>query len=232
MNEPLRNKVVQMNAEAEETVVCKGPRTLIRPLERSDCETIAGWEPYSDIESKEYNIPAKDKAGWDEWYGSGTSGENALYAIEDTEQKLIGFIRLEDVDTNEGSARIHLQLNPEYRRRGLATDGLRTFMELYFGTWKRETLTASLPAYNQRGRRCLERSSFTVADHSWQPEPRGMAVLSMPELAPYRRFFRVVENQTEVQIAQLETSRLTWVAKRETWKKQAEQTKEVAPQPV
>ncbi len=226
MNEMANQNVVQLDpsaSEAEIPQVCKGIHTFVRPLEREDCEKIAGWEPYDDVQSKEYNLPAKDKAGWDEWFRSGASGENALFAIEDTEQNLVGLIRLEDIDTNEGTARIHLQINPAYRGQKLGTYGLRTFMELYFGMWKRETLTAALPGYNQRGRRCLERSSFTVTDHSWEPEPRGMAVISMPELAPYRRFFRVVGNQTEVQTMKLEVSRLTWSYKRDHWKKQAEQ---------
>jgi hypothetical protein len=45
-----------------------------------------------------------------------------------------------------------------------------------------------------------------------------MDVFSMPALAPYRRFFRVVSNKTEVQWSVMELSRLCWLSKRETWK--------------
>ncbi|MFH1740248.1 MAG: GNAT family N-acetyltransferase [bacterium] len=208
----------------EQPVYAFGERTIVRPLDRSDCDSIASWKPYSEPELAPYIIPRRDKALWDQWFSAQTGRNGNAFAIETKQKEFIGFILLSKIDETEGSANLHFQIDPAKSGERLGLDGLRAFLELYFGKWRRETLTATVPAYNLRGRGCLRQCSFVMKDQVWEPEPRGVDVLSIPELAGVRRFFRVVANRTEVQCLVLETTRLTWVSKHERWRSKTDKS--------
>ena len=210
-----------MNASSncEEVLTMIGQKTLVCPLERADCDRIASWKPIVDPLMALYVIPKRDRAGWDRWFQECTQEtENRAFAIDSSDREFIGFILLTKINATTGSADLHVQIDPDRFGQGLATDGLRTFLEIYFGKWNRETLTVVLPCYHTAGRRFVQANSFVLKERVWRPEPRGMDVFSMPALAPYRRFFRVVSNKTEAQWSVMELSRLCWLSKRETWK--------------
>ncbi|HQO33433.1 MAG TPA: GNAT family N-acetyltransferase [bacterium] len=199
-----------------------GQKTLVRPLDRADCDRIASWKPVVDPLMALYVIPERDRAGWDQWFKERTQGTgNRAFAIETEDQEFVGFILLTKVDEKTGGADIHVQIDPDRFGQGLATDGLRTFLEIYFGKWSREMLTVVLPCYHTEGRRFLQASSFIAKERIWRPEPRGTDVLSMPALASHRRFFRVVAHKTEVQCSVMELNRLSWISKRGTWKSES-----------
>lgn len=95
-----------------------------------------------------------------EWFKKVSLDRTKMYfAIEDKNNTFIGFVRCDEWDRENGSIRVGIDIVPERRRQGYATDAYHTLLAYLFGQLRihrvwllvLETNTAALSLYKKIG---------------------------------------------------------------------------------
>lgn len=91
------------------------------------------------------------------------SGKEISFALRNPEGYLIGSIGVDDFTVGkEHKAEIGYWLSQAYRRQGLATDGLRVFIQYAFDNLELIRLTAHTLDFNTPSMRVLEKNRFKL----------------------------------------------------------------------
>lgn len=156
-------------------VVARGKKTIIRWFQREDVDKRQRWPRHSDplyahndprpMSSRESNL----------WYLERTaSPSHRMFAIDDLEGSLIGWITLRNTNAAEGTSVLGIALDPSRMEMGYGTDALLAFLGYYFGSMGFRELQLDVAAFNHRAMRCYEKCGFRYVGQHWTEHPSSL----------------------------------------------------------
>ncbi len=146
-------------------ILGRGKDTKIRKLTREDVDYMMHWDEHEDPLFLEYNFPIMTREECDFWYKIKTKGLKKCYAVENNDDKLIGYISLRNINIFFKQAELGIVFNPSYIDKGYGTDALDTFLKYYFEKMKHKKIYLKVAAFNKRAYTCYIKCGFKVVDH-------------------------------------------------------------------
>lgn len=176
-----------------EGVVARGERTGIRWFERTDVDKRQRWSKHTDpLLSHNDPRPMMNRER-DLWFLDRSASSNyRMYAIDDLQGDLIGWITLRNINMSTGTSVLGIALEPTKMDQGYGTDALMAFFDYYFNSLGFREIWLDVAAFNIRAIRCYEKCGFRFVGKHWMEHPSSSfpPVLSDPkykDVAPYFR---------------------------------------------
>lgn len=142
-----------------------GDKTKVRRLSREDVDKMASWGKHEEPEFLHYNFPNLSKQERDMWFRiKARNFTRRCFAIEDSDDNLVGYISLRNIRLFRRESELGIVFDPSKLSKGYGTDGLLTFLDLYFNNLKMRRLILKVAKFNKRAFRCYEKCGFTVYD--------------------------------------------------------------------
>jgi len=191
----------------------QGPRVTIRPMERTDLETMIRWRPFADPLYQAFDFPRRksENVRWFEWRSNDPS--RRLYTIENEEQQVIGSLTLREI-AGRRSARLGITIGADYVSRQYGTEALRLFLDYYFGEMGFARVVLDVAATNLRAVRCYEALGFRHTGQHYRPasHPSFRILREDPRYQHLRHFFRRQGTLIQVLFYDMTLSREEWQA--------------------
>jgi RimJ/RimL family protein N-acetyltransferase len=187
-------------------------RVRVREWRRSDSRAMEAWPPFNDPLDQIWNLPRSmslSREGlFDDW-----NAERRTWTLETIEGEVIGRISLREIDYETGQARLGISMGAPYVSRGLGTEGLRLFLDQFFGPLGFQTMVLDVAAPNLRAVRCYQRLGFRVVGDEWREVPMtvNLRFLDKPEYSELQRFFRFGRRSVWVQFYEMELPKSAWL---------------------
>ncbi len=147
----------------------RGPRVIIRPMERADLEAMARWRPFADPLYQPFDFPRRsrtDNVRWFEWRSNDPS--RRLYTIEDESGRVVGSLTLREIDGFR-SARLGITIGADFVSQGYGSEALRLFLDHYFGTMGFARMVLDVAATNLRAVRTYLALGFRRTGQHYRP---------------------------------------------------------------
>lgn len=142
-----------------------GHKTKIRRLSREDVDKMILWGKHEEAEFLHYNFPYLSQEERDLWFRVKAKNiTKRCFAIEDSHDNLIGYISLRNIRFFRRESELGIVFDPGKLSKGYGTDGLSTFLSIYFNELKMRRLILKVAKFNKRALRCYEKCGFTVYD--------------------------------------------------------------------
>lgn len=192
-------------------------RVSIREWKLADTRMQQTWPLYTDPLNILWNIPRPTSL-----YSSFLSiihpfigGGKYVWAVQNTDQKLIGRISLREVEHWRLRARLGISMAAPYVGRGFGTEALRLFLDYFFGSFGYVTMRLDVAAFNVRAIRCYENLGFRHIAHEWRNagDVPGIDILDDPSYDTMASCFRREPNKTWVKFLEMELMKAEWLAR-------------------
>lgn len=192
----------------------RSEQVIIRPWQRHDDRRADAWPPYHDPLEPLWNLPRQYNP-LEDWYAGFDFGSaRRTWAVENTDNYLIGRISLREIDDRNGKSRLGITFGAPYVGKGLGTEALALFLGYYFTDLHFSVMLLDVAAPNQRAVRSYERLGFVTVGDDWRQAGFlfDRNVLNRPAYAHLRHFFRPGSrfNSLEVQFFEMELSAERW----------------------
>jgi diamine N-acetyltransferase len=174
------------------SLLLKGPRVTIRPLEVRDLDIMSTWPTFPDPLYRLFDWPRRSTMENELWFSSLMDDKTRLYyGVEDESRNVIGRISLREI-WGRHSARLGIGLGTEYVSQGYGTEALRLFLHLYFNDLGFERMVLDVSAINIRAVRCYERCGFRYVGSHYEyiGTDEEVAFLQEERYQNLKRFFR------------------------------------------
>ena len=159
----------------ENDLLATGERTSIRRFTRRDVDEWVCWPLHQDPLFQDYNPPRMSPAERDLWYSERLARpDHAMFAVLDSDQRLIGRLFLRQINQPAGSAVVGIDLRSDRLEQGLGTDALATFMHYYFTVMRFAVLKLDVAAYNVRAQKVYEKLGFVYVGEHWNTYPAAL----------------------------------------------------------
>jgi len=170
-----------------------GDKTRVRRLKREDVDKMLLWGKHENLEFLHYNFPSLSKQERDLWYKIKTANfKRKCFAIEDLAGNLVGYISLRDIKFFGRESELGIVFDPNKLNRGYGTDGLSTFLDLYFNTLKMKKLRLKVAKFNKRAFRCYEKCGFEVAKEALDEfEEQNLGLMTMKKIVQSNKDFQI-----------------------------------------
>lgn len=145
-----------------------GSRVTIRPLRRSDLDTMSTWSEFNDPLYKLFDWPRRSSRDDDLWFAGLMRDKTRIYyAVDNERQILIGRISLRGIQGRR-SARLGVGFGPDFVGQGYGTEALRVFLRHYFLDWGFDQIVLDVSAANIRAVRCYQQCGFEQVGSHYQ----------------------------------------------------------------
>lgn len=173
----------------------RGNKIALRKLKREDVDKMLFWGKHEDPVFFHYNFPNLSQQERDLWYRIKVKDcRRKCFAIEDMERNIIGYISLRNIKFFKRESELGIVFDPSRLNKGYGTDGLNTFLELYFNTLKMKSLTLKVAKFNKRALRCYEKCGFKVSKEVLNEfEEQDMGSMTMKEIVENNEEF-IIKN--------------------------------------
>lgn len=175
------------------TYLTTGQKTAIRYFTRRDVDDWCAWPDHEDPLFRDYNAPRLSERERDLWYAERVSRpDHAMYAIVGMDGQLVGRLFLRQINKQERSAVLGIDLRSDRLGEGLGSDALSAFLEYYFISLDYVTLKLDVAAYNSRAQHVYEKLGWVYTGQHWNTYPSIFApeVFRDPALEPVRQYLR------------------------------------------
>lgn len=174
------------------SLVLKGLRVTIRPLEARDLDIMSMWPAFQDPLYRLFDWPRRSTMENELWFSNLMDDKTRLYyGVEDEFRNVIGRISLREI-WGRHSARLGIGLGTDYVGQGYGTEALRLFLHHYFRDLGFERMVLDVSAINIRAVRCYERCGFRyVGSHyEYMGTDEDVAFLQEERYQDLKRYFR------------------------------------------
>ena len=155
-----------------EGVVARGKKTVVRRFQREDVDKRQRWPAHTDPLYSHNDPRPMAPRERDLWYLERTASSSyRMYAIDDLDGNLIGWITLRNVNPDAGSSVLGIALDPTKMDMGYGTDALAAFLEYYFESMGFREMWLDVAAFNRRAMRCYEKCGFRYVSQHWTEHP-------------------------------------------------------------
>lgn len=150
-------------------MVLKGEKTILDTLEREDCKKI--WKDYEPVEPMptEPLNPGLSFENADGWFDGiqNSQGKSQYYlGIFTFDRQIVGDIQLSDINWRNRTAELGFGIaKKSNRKKGYATDAVRTLINFAFKQLDIYRVTARTAEYNDSSRKLLECLNFKLEGH-------------------------------------------------------------------
>jgi RimJ/RimL family protein N-acetyltransferase len=178
-------------------VLARGRRVTLREFTRADVDQWHDWPRHTDPLFYVFDPPARSPGQRDGYYAR----ERRLpgvrqFAVDGEDRRLIGRIRLREIDWFARTAVLGISFRPDILGQGLGTEALQLFLAEYFGTMRMAAIFLDVAAHNLRARRCYERCGFRpIGEHWSELLPDLAGIFRNPAYSSIRRYFRAERGQ-------------------------------------
>jgi RimJ/RimL family protein N-acetyltransferase len=202
-----------------EAMRLQGPRVSIRPMRRSDLNTMVQWRPFADPLYQPFDFPRRsltEHIHWFNWRSQDTS--RRLYVIEDEECEIIGSLTLREID-GQRSARLGITIGADYVSQGYGSEALRLFLDYYFGEMGFARLILDVAATNLRAVRCYQALGFRQVGQHYRPasHPSFRVLREEPRYQHLLGFFRRQGTSYQVLFYDMALTREEWWMLSQDW---------------
>lgn len=141
--------------------------TIIRPWNRYDDERSYRWPPYNDPFESIWNLQRAQSPFNGNWFNDMLTARRH-WAVESRSGELMGRISLRDIDSAKKQARLGITFSAAFVGRGLGTEAMRGFLDLFFGELGFATMVLDVASVNERAVRSYRSLGFTQIDSDWR----------------------------------------------------------------
>ena len=165
MTDPAATTPVLRLDAVESADIC-GRKTRIRPMAANELARVYGWINDPDVQpfwggSDHHGSLDEYVSHWEPHYFNGSQPDRGRCFTIETDDRPIGMIVYNRVDTSSRSTEIDIVIGePGYRDRGYGTDALRAFISFLFETVGLHRVWLATYDYNARARRAYEKLGF------------------------------------------------------------------------
>lgn len=170
-----------------------GDKTKVRRLNRQDVDRMSLWGKHEKLEFLHYNFPSLSKQERDMWFRiKARNFSRRCFAIEDNDDKLVGYISLRNIKFFRRESELGIVFDPSKLSKGYGSDGLSTFLDLYFNTLKMRKLILKVAKFNKRAFRCYEKCGFTVYNEMLDEfEEQNLGLMTKKEIVEGNEAFAI-----------------------------------------
>jgi RimJ/RimL family protein N-acetyltransferase len=143
------------------------PRTIIRPWNRYDDERSYRWPSYNDPYESIWNLQRAQSPFSGTWFNDMISSRRH-WAVDSRNGELMGRISLREIDNAKKQARLGITFSAAYVGRGLGTEAMQGFLDVFFGELGFVTMVLDVAAVNERAVRSYRSLGFLVVDSDWR----------------------------------------------------------------
>ncbi len=196
-------------------LLLKGDKVIIRSLKRDDMDKRLTWKKYPDPLYFHYNPPNFRQKEREEWYFKRKYDSNMIYlAIDNRQDRLVGFISLYKIDRVEKSVWMGIFLGYEFTDRGYGTDAILALAKFYFQKMKFERMFLEVASHNKRAIRCYLKCGFKFVRTKYNKhDPRTkLDIFEDERYKNIRRYFKKEGNETLAQFDEMVLTKEMWLA--------------------
>lgn len=192
----------------------RSARLVLRPWQHQDEIAIDQWPPYNDPLEPIWNLSRSTSGTWGTGFEFGSG--RRTWAVESPQGRLMGRISLREIDQTHGSARLGVTFGAPYVGRGLGSEAIAVFLDMFFGDLGFDLMLLDVAGPNRRAVRCYERLGFRYAGSDWRCSGRAFdrRLLDDPQYAHLRRYFRQGPRCLDVQFFEMELPKQDWLRQR------------------
>ncbi|WP_432662009.1 GNAT family N-acetyltransferase [Wukongibacter baidiensis] len=174
-----------------------GDKTKVRRLKREDVDRMLLWGKHESPEFLHYNFPELSESERDLWYKiKARDFRRRCFAIEDMEDNLVGYISLRNMKFFKKQSELGIVFDPNKLSEGYGTDGLCTFLDLYFNNLRMRTLILKVAKFNKRALRCYQKCGFEIFREVFDEfEEQNLGVLMMKKIEQSNKEFKIKDGK-------------------------------------
>ncbi len=186
---------------------------IIRPLKRDDIDKRLSWKEYPDPLYFHYNPPKLGHTERGKWYLNKISEPDRVYlAIDNHDQRLVGFISLYNIDRVARTAWMGVFLGYEFTDRGYGTDALLTLARYFFEEIGFEKMFLDVASHNKRAIRCYLKCGFKFVRTKYNKhDPRAkLDIFGDDGYADIRKYFKKEGDELLAQFDDMVLTKEAW----------------------
>ncbi len=174
-----------------------GDKTKVRRLKREDVDRMLLWGEHENPEFLHYNFPKLSEIERDLWYKiKARDFRKRCFAIEDMEDNLVGYISLRNMKFFKRQSELGIVFDPNKLSEGYGTDGLCTFLDLYFNNLRMRRLILKVAKFNKRALRCYQKCGFQISREVFHEfEEQNLGVLTMKKITQSNKEFAIEDGK-------------------------------------
>jgi diamine N-acetyltransferase len=198
-----------------DTILLRGEKVLIRPLEREDVDKRLKWKPFPDPLFYHHNLRNLTEEQKETWILKRKDDPSSIFlSIDNLQGQLIGFIRLNKINPAERTAWFGIYLGYEFINQALGTDATLTLLKYIFEEWKFEKLFLDVASHNKRAIRCYEKCGFEFVRKKYNDhDPRmNIDIFGDERFKDIRKYFVRNGDQVFVEFDEMVISRERWIS--------------------
>lgn len=194
----------------------RNARMLLRPWQHQDELAVDAWPPYNDPLEPIWNLSRSSNGSWADGFEFGSA--RRTWAVESPDGRLMGRISLREIDSKHGSARLGVTFGAPFVGKGLGTESIAMFLDMFFGELGFDLMLLDVAGPNRRAVRCYERLGFRYVGSDWRCSGRAFDrhLLDNRNYAHLRRYFRQGPRCLEVEFFEMELAKRDWLRLRTT----------------
>lgn len=182
----------------------RGTKTIIRKFTQKDVDKMQAWEKFTDELYTRFNFLKMSKKESDEWYNKVKRKKHLLYAIDDLNGFMIGYIALGKIDQENKSAHLQIVLSADKVSQGYGTDALKTFLEYSFKVLKFNKILLEVSLANERAIKLYRKMGFDITKEYYREDTSGIKVFKEKKFTDIRKYFKKEGNKLYVKFYEME----------------------------
>lgn len=140
----------------------------VKPLKPKDVIQMIRWGKHDDIRLLHYNFNYKSIYDCYQWYRSKNKFlRKYIFGIY-TEDILVGYITLKNINWLTRKAEMGIVLDPNQVNKGYGTEGLKKYLKIVFRKYKMKKIILRVAAFNERARRAYEKVGFKIYKEAYE----------------------------------------------------------------
>ncbi|MFM2032551.1 MAG: hypothetical protein RLZZ297_1316 [Chloroflexota bacterium] len=189
--------------------------TIIRPWNRYDDERSYRWPAYNDPFESIWNLQRVQSPFAGHWFSDMVTPRRH-WAVESRSGELMGRISLRDIDAAKKQARLGITISAAFVGRGLGTEAMRGFLDLFFGELGFEIMVLDVASVNERAVRSYRSLGFTHVDSDWRTAYYSdeLPKLDNPVYAHLLPHIRMADGLLSIEFFEMQLNAADWRATR------------------
>jgi len=140
----------------------------VKPLHPKDVLQMTNWGKHEDLRLLHYNFNYISAYDCQRWYRSKNKLlRKYIFGIY-TEDILVGYITLKNINWLFRKAEMGIVLNPSEVNKGYGTQAIRKYLRIVFDHYKMKRIILRVAAFNKRAKRAYEKVGFSVYKESYE----------------------------------------------------------------
>ena len=140
----------------------------VKPLHPKDVLQMTQWGKHEDLRLLHYNFNYTSVHDCQRWYRSKNKMlRKYIFGIY-TEDILVGYITLKNINWIFRKAEMGIVLNPSEVNKGYGTKAIKKYLRIVFDQYKMKKIILRVAAFNKRAKRAYEKVGFSVYKENYE----------------------------------------------------------------